>query len=199
MKTKLKNLNSDIKFNQLNMINKILNEIDFVKTGSLGADDNEHMLNEKNSFEGAIGASVYFVGNDTFASGDNGLFKRTEIELRKHLNQNNYQSLCRIYKTACLDNYMCRRQIGAQDLLVTIETPDCFNNNGQNTKTTSFKTKHGLLNVKHNAQESVNGFIHDLYYTVDSSIKDSVFEDQKYNLNDSTKILDFMTGKGSEF
>lgn len=195
MKTKLKNLKEDVKFNQFNMINKILSEIDFVKNNTLGLDINNN-FNEKNSFEGALGTNVYFVGNDTLAVGDSGLFKRTEIELRKYSNEvdKDYQSLCHIYKTASLDNYMCRRRTASKDILVTIVTPECLKQN-QNTKNTAFKAKHGMLSIKHTAQENVNKFVKDLYNTVNYSIKNAATE-RENNVNGSNKILDFVTDHG---
>lgn len=196
MKTKLRNLKEDIKFNQLNMLSEILNEIDFVKNNSWGS-DNVNFDKEKNSFTGALGSKVYFVGTDTLTAGDNGLFQRTEIELRQRLNAEEEQSLCRIYKTVGMERYMNRKGTKPSDLLVTVVTPDCFKNNGQSTKNTAFKMKHGLLSVKHTAQESVNGFINNLYHTVNDSIKDAVFENKK-TANESKQILDFVIDQGQE-
>lgn len=200
MKKKLTNVKSDVKSDQLSMIsmvNKILRDINFVKSTSLGGEDAE-LFNLKNTFEGELGASVYFVGHDMLADSDNGLIKRTEIELRKHADEMNRedQSLCHIYQTTSWGNNECRRPNAAKDVLITVVTPKCSTlDQNQNIQKTVIKTKNGLLNVEHTEQEIPRRFINYLFYTVNSSIRDAVFE-RENNREDATKILEFVSRKG---
>ncbi len=197
MGAKFKNLKQDLKSNQMSvvdMMKKILREIDFVKDCNFEADNND-LLNQQNIFTGALGTYVHFVGHDTYEMLDDGLYKRSEIKLSRRLdeNQNETQTLCDIYQTNYMDNRRFRSPSAARNLLVTVETSECLKQS-QNIKETSFKGKDGLLlTVKHTAQENAINFINYLYRLVKHSIKNVVFERGDDN---SAKILEYVAGRG---
>lgn len=188
---KLEQLKSD-QLKIVGTVSKILREIDYVKTDCVRSDD-DNLLNQGNAFEGVLGANVYFVGRDMVIEGDNGLLKRTEVELRKHSDETGHedQSLCHIYQTTCWDRSLCRRPNALKDLLITLVTPNCLKQEKHSQKM-AIKTKNGLLNVHCTAQESPINFVNYLYYTVSSSIRHVASERENYGA-DSNKILDFVT------
>lgn len=187
---KLEQLKSD-QLKMVSTVNKILHEIDYVKTDSVRSDDD--LLNQGNTFEGVLGANVYFVGHDMVIESNNGLLKRTEVELRKHSDETSHedQILCHIYQTTCWDRRFCRRPNALKDLLITLVTPNCLKQE-KNAQKMAIKTKNGLLNIHCTAQESPIRFVNHLYYTVCSSIRDVASERENYGA-DSNKILDFVT------
>ena len=176
METRLKYLKQgtkkqSMKSVQLKKFGEIWDEIDGVKIDKWKS-NGDNTLN-LNTFEGMLGANVSFVGNATLTVNDSGYFERTEIELRKILGgSNNYQSLGHIYKTACLDDDQYRKQTAPQGLFYTFETPGYSLNDNQQKKTTSFMAKGAIWEFKHIGQESFNGFIDNLYETINHSINE---------------------------
>ena len=186
--TKSEQLKSD-QLKMIGTVNKILREIDYVKVGSAGLDNN---LSNENTFEGILGTSVYFFGRDMVIENDGALLKRTEIELRKRSDEGpqNDQSLCHIYQTTTLEYQSCRQSNALKQLLITVEIPNCYSQEKKHVETV-IRTKNGLLNIHHMPQESPMRYVNYLYYVVNSSIRDLAAKHDDYN--DRSKILDFMT------
>lgn len=196
MGAKYKNLKQNLKSNQMSvvdMVKKILRNIDYVKDCNFEADSND-LLNQGNIYTGAIGTAVHFVGYDTYEMLDDGIYKRSEIKLSRCLddNQDETQTLCDIYQTTYVDNRRFRSHSAAKNLLVTVATPKCSKQN-QNINETTFKGKDGLVTIKHTAQENAIDFILYLYNLIKRSIKNVVFEREDDN---SAKILEYVAGKG---
>ncbi len=191
---KVKDMKSEqLKSDQLKMIgtiNKILREIDYVKIDCAGVDNN---LPNQNNFEGILGTKVYFLGHDMVIESDEGVLKRTEIELRKRSNEKDQedQKLCHIYQTTSWDRHFSRCSNALRDLLITVVTPSCLDQE-KNVQKTAIKTKNGLLNINCTHQESPVRFIKYLYYVINDSIRDLAAKIDDYG-DDTNKILDFMT------
>lgn len=191
---KVKHLKSEqLRFDQLKMVstvNKILRGINFVKNNSMGLVSDD-LLNQNNGFDGMLGADLYYVGHDALVEVENYLLKRTEINLYKRTETSKKgQNLCHIFQTTRWNNNQYRGYNAPEDSLITLETPNVMKQH-EKVQRTTVKTKNGLLDVYHTAQESPFHFINYLYFVINESIRNAGTETGD---GDGTgKILDFMT------